>query len=101
VPAPGAQTIRSGVVMTNATRRGFLTTAGLGTAAGVVAFAVGSESAEAVEPALPADAEGAMVAYIRDVQKGELTLMVEGHEVLVTDKKLVTRLAAAFARARG
>ena len=52
-------------------------------------------------PALPSDADGDLVAYVRDVRKGELVLMVEGHEVVVTDKKLVARLAAAFAQARG
>jgi len=37
---------------------------------------------------------------VRDVRKGELVLMIEGREVVVVDKRLVTRLAAAFARAR-
>lgn len=86
--------------MADVARRRFLTTAGLTTAAGVAAFSAGAD-AGAAEPALPSDAEGDLVAYVRDVRKGELVLMIEGHEVLVTDKRLVTRLAAAFARARG
>jgi hypothetical protein len=84
--------------MTDATRRGFLTTAGL-TTAGAAVLAAGPP-AEA-EPALPADASGDLVAYVRDVRRGELVLMIEGREVVVVDKRLVTRLAAAFARARG
>jgi hypothetical protein len=86
--------------MTEATRRGFLTAAGLGTAA---ALAVGGQGAGPVdaEPALPADAEGDLVAYVHDVRKGELVLMVEGHERVVTDKQLVARLAAAYVQARG
>jgi len=86
--------------MPDVARRRFLATAGLTTAAGVAALTTGGE-ATAAEPTLPADAQGDLVAYVRDVRKGELVLMIEGHEVVVTDKRLVTRLAAAFARARG
>ncbi|HLY33818.1 MAG TPA: twin-arginine translocation signal domain-containing protein [Jatrophihabitantaceae bacterium] len=87
--------------MSDATRRNFLTVAGLGTVAGVAAV-VSSPSAGAVQAAevtLPSDAEGAMAAYIHDVTKGEVALMVEGREVIVTDKQLVARLARAFSRA--
>ena len=86
--------------MTDSTRRGFLRTAGLTTAGAAVLAGAGAAEAEA-EPALPADARGDLVAYVRDVRKGELVLMIEGREVVVVDKRLVTRLAAAFARARG
>jgi len=85
--------------MTDSTRRGFLTAAGLTTAGAAVLAGAGAGTAEA-EPALPADASGDLVAYVRDVRKGELVLMIEGREVVVVDKRLVTRLAAAFARAR-
>jgi hypothetical protein len=81
--------------MSHATRRSFLTVAGLGTAGAIAAAA----PAEAADEPLPADAAGPMAAYIRDVRRGELALMVEGREVVITDKRLVTRLAAAFARA--
>lgn len=84
----------------DATRRKFLTMAGAGTAAGVAAVALPGTAAAATEDArLPADADGAMVAYIHDVKRGEVSLMVEGREVIVTDKPLVARLARAFARA--
>ena len=43
---------------------------------------------------------GALAAVIHDVQKGEVALMVEGHQVVVTDKQLVARIANAFANAK-
>jgi hypothetical protein len=85
--------------MTNSTRRAFLTTAGLTTAAGMAAV-VAPASAGAEETTLPADARGAMAAYIHDVRTGEVALMIEGREVLIRDKRLVARLARAFDRAR-
>jgi hypothetical protein len=89
--------------MTDTTRRGFLTATGLGAAATVVAATVGSGRADAAdeEAALPAGAQGAMAAYIHDVRAGEVALMLENHEVVVRDKRLVARLARAFARASG
>jgi hypothetical protein len=96
--------------MNEATRRGFLATAGVGAIAGAALVAApgitGGSSrdksvpATASVPDLPADASGAMAAVIHDVQKGEVALMVQGHQVLVTDKKLVAQLANAFANAK-
>ena len=75
--------------------------AGVGAAAGVTAMALPVQAAAGAESVtLPDDAEGAMAAYIHDVTKGEVALMIEGREVVVTDKQLVARLARAFARAR-
>ena len=86
--------------MNDATRRTFLTMAGAGTAAGVaVVVAPGAVAAPAENVTMPPGAEGAMAAYIHDLTKGELALMVEGREVIITDKQLVARLARAFARA--
>ncbi|MEP7021809.1 MAG: twin-arginine translocation signal domain-containing protein [Pseudonocardiales bacterium] len=88
--------------MNDATRRGFLTMAGVGTAAGVAVIALPGAAAAAPptdEVTMPQGAEGAMAAYIHDLTKGELALMIEGREVIVTDKQLVARLARAFARA--
>jgi predicted nicotinamide N-methyase len=82
--------------MNDSTRRGFLTVAGLGTAAGVAAVAAPAAHAEEV---LPAGANGAMAAYIHDLKKSEVAIMVKGGEVVVTDKQLVARLARAFERA--
>lgn len=87
--------------MKDNTRRGFLTLAGAGAVAGAAVIAAPTASAEpkADEVTMPANAEGPMAAYIHDLKKGELALMVEGREVIVTDKQLVARLARAFARA--
>jgi hypothetical protein len=86
--------------MTDSTRRRFLAVAGLGTAAGVVGAAVGSGQAAAAEDdVLPAGAQGPMAAYIHDLRKGEVALMIEGREVVIKDRRLVARLANAFKRA--
>jgi hypothetical protein len=86
--------------MSDTTRRGFISIAGLSAAAGVTAAVAPGAAASATEDAtLPSGAEGAMAAYIHDLHKGEVALMVEGREVIVTDKKLVARLARAFASA--
>src|SRR5258708_5242669 len=86
--------------MSDASRRGFLAMAAAGTAAGVaLAVAPGASATPREDLTVPAGAEGAMAAYIHDVKKGEVALMVEGREVIVTDKQLVARLARAFAQA--
>jgi hypothetical protein len=86
--------------MSDSTRRTFLAVAGAGTVAGVAAVAAPSAAAGAAESeALPRGARGAMAAYIHDVHKGEVLVMVEDREVIVTDRRLVARLAGAFARA--
>jgi hypothetical protein len=89
--------------MSDASRRNFLAVAGIGTVAGVAAVALPA-TASAATPAsedltVPAGAEGSMAAYIHDVHKGEVALMIEGREVIVTDKQLVARLTRAFTRA--
>jgi hypothetical protein len=85
--------------MTDSSRRTFLRTAGLSTAAGMAAVVAPSAADAAEETALPSNARGPMAAYIHDVRKGEVALMIEGREVVVTDKRLVARLARAFQRA--
>ena len=85
--------------MTDSSRRAFLTTAGLTTAAGMAAVVAPTSAAAAEDVTLPADAHGPMAAYIHDVRKGEVALMIEGREVIVSDKRLVARLARAFQRA--
>ena len=89
--------------MNNANRRTFLKTAGAGAAAAGTAIAL-SPSATAIEGApaaapaatLPTEAKGSMVAYIHDVSTGEVSVMVEGHEVTVTDHQLVAKIAQAM-----
>ena len=90
--------------MTGSNRRNFIKTAGIGAAAvgaaALVPTATGtaavSEKATAA-PALqvPAGATGSMVAYVHDVAKGEVSVMVEGREVTITDHQLVAKLAHA------
>jgi hypothetical protein len=70
--------------MTDSTRRAFLATAGLSTAVGVAAVVAPASAAVAEDVTLPANAQGPMI---------------EGREVIVSDKRLVARLARAFARA--
>jgi hypothetical protein len=87
--------------MNDSTRRGFLAVAGVGAAAGVAAVAApGAAAATRENVSLPPGAEGSMAAYIHDLKRGEVSLMIEGHEVVVTDRQLVARLAQAFAKAR-
>jgi hypothetical protein len=88
--------------MTEATRRGFIAMAGAGTAAAVVvavAPKLSASSSTEEDTSIPAAAQGAMAAYIHDVHKGEVSLMVGGREVIVTDKTLTARLARAFSQA--
>jgi hypothetical protein len=80
--------------MNDPSRRGFLTIAGVAAAAAGVAVA--APSAAAQPPATPGvDSEGPLVAYITDVQAGELALLVGEREVVVHDPDLVARLAHA------
>lgn len=93
--------------MNGSNRRTFFKTAGVGAAAVGAAALVpsvtstaGIAAAPAVAPVealtLPAAASGSMVAYIHDVASGELSVMVEGREVTVTDHQLVAKLAHAM-----
>ncbi len=110
LPDPGAAAVAptiKGDHMSDATRRSFLAVAGTGVAAGAALAAAPGVAGAAVAKApnedkiaLPADAQGSMLAYIHDVAKGEVALMIEGHELIVTDQQLVARLAQAFARAQ-
>ncbi len=93
--------------MNGSNRRTFFKTAGVGAAAvGAAALVPAGISATTSDKAptavavpeatLPAGAAGSMVAYIHDVAKGEVSVMVEGREVTVTDHQLVAKLAHAL-----
>ena len=92
--------------MTGSNRRNFLKAAGVGAAAAGAAAAGAAALAPtavgAAAPAvdqqlhLPAAAAGSMVAYIHDVSTGEVSVMIEGREVTVTDHQLVAKLAHAM-----
>jgi hypothetical protein len=87
--------------MSDSTRRGFLAVAGVGAVAGVaVAVAPGAGAVVGGDVSLPSGAAGSMAAYIHDLRLGEVALMIEGREVVVTDRALVARLAQAFAKAQ-
>lgn len=92
--------------MSDSSRRGFLKYAGAGAAAVGAAAVIPSvvshtsSSGETHDVALPATAAGSLVAYVTDVHSGTVSLMVEGHEVSVTDHQLVARLAHAMHTAR-
>jgi len=85
--------------MSDATRRGFLVFAGAGTAAAVGAVAApkifGEHPADAAKPLEPAELATAesFVVHVKDVQKGQLAILVGQREVLVTDRELAARLA--------
>ncbi|MEV6415138.1 twin-arginine translocation signal domain-containing protein [Kribbella sp. NPDC051718] len=85
--------------MSDATRRGFLVFAGAGTAAAVGAVAAprifGDQSADAAPQLEAADLANAesFVVHVKDVKKGELTILVGEREVSIIDRELATRLA--------
>lgn len=93
--------------MTSSNRRAFFKTAGVGAAAvgaaalvkpavSVAGAATPAARHAAPDLALPAAASGSMVAYIQDVSNGQVSVMVEGREVTVTDHQLVAKLAHAL-----
>ncbi len=90
--------------MSDSSRRGFLKAAGTGAAAaGVISVvpAVATRHGRSEPDAkkgvqLPDGAGGPLIAYVQDVHTGEVSVMVEGHEVSVTDHDLVAKLAHAL-----
>jgi hypothetical protein len=73
------------------TRRNFLVSAGAGAAA-VGAAVIAPDDAVATAPA---GATGPLVAYVTDVRRGEITVMVGERGVSVRDVDLAARLARA------
>jgi hypothetical protein len=86
--------------MAESSRRNFLIYAGSGAATAVVASAMAPAALAAVGDRmhLPANAPQALVAYISDVRRGEVALLVDEREIVITDHDLVARLARAAAR---
>jgi hypothetical protein len=85
--------------MSDATRRGFLVFAGAGTVAAAGAIAApkifGEQSADAATQLETADLANAesFVVHVKDVKSGEMAIMVDEREVLITDRDLAARLA--------
>ena len=59
-----------------------------------LAGAQGAAEAHATAPAV-ADRSGPLVAYLRDVAKGEIGLLVGTREIIVRDRELAQRLLKA------
>lgn len=86
--------------MTESSRRGFLKYAGAGVAAAGAAAVVPTVLAGSADAApaheshkVPGEARGSLAAYVTDVHGSEMTVMIEGREVVIHDKALVARLA--------
>ncbi len=87
--------------MSDATRRGFLVFAGAGTAAAVGAVVgpkvFSDQTADATSApdlqAVDLSSAESFVVHVKDVQKGQLAILVGDREVLVTDRELTARLA--------
>lgn len=86
--------------MSEYSRRTFLIGTGAGVATGVGATALAAPALAA--PAWPAakaapaghvSDEAPLVAYVRDVAAGEISLMTGDREVVITDRALAARLA--------
>ena len=85
--------------MKDATRRGFLAISGAGVAAAAVApsaMAAGVSAPDSLQG--QAAANGAMLAYVHDASKGEVTLMKGENEIVVRDAALVRALAKHAAK---
>ena len=83
--------------MNDATRRGFLATAGIGAAAvGVAAVAPGASAATAVKAKAHkgVKVDGPVGAYVQDAAKGEVVVFAGEREVTVTDHDLVAHLTS-------
>jgi nitrous oxide reductase len=82
-------------------RRNFLRSASVAAAGAVVVAGVGTGVASAQEEESSAAAhKGSFVAWVKDPQSGQIAVLVEDREVVVTDKKLAKRLAQVAARAK-
>ncbi len=87
--------------MSDSSRRGFLKVAGAGVAVAGVAAVAGNTGSGAVaagpdEVTLPRSAKGSVVAHVHDVRTGEMSLLIEDHEITITDKELAARIASAL-----
>jgi Rieske Fe-S protein len=81
--------------MSDSSRRGFLILAGAGAAA-VGAAAVAPAASASCETDDVGQAEGALVAYVSDLRRGEVSVMKGEREVVIHDKALCATLARAL-----
>ena len=95
--------------MSETSRRSFLIAAGAGAAVAATAGVVGrSGDPAAGDPVagawgsgstVPAGGQGPLVAYVHDVDAGEVAVMVGESEVVITDRVLVAKLLAVHSGA--
>ena len=83
--------------MSDLTRRGFVKNSAAATAGITVIGALLAEQADAHPAEVGGDGDTAVVAYVRDPGKGDISVLRGDREVHVHDRKL----AAAIARAAG
>jgi hypothetical protein len=83
--------------MSDLTRRGFVKNSAAATAGITVIGALLAEHADAHPAGVGRDGNTAVVAYVRDPRKGDISVLTGDREVHVHDRKL----AAAIARAAG
>ena len=91
--------------MSEASRRGFLVIAGAGAAATVGAAVAGTQyltDKDSIEQPTVQDLSAAdlataesFVVHVKDVKTGQLAILGDQREVLVTDRELAARLANA------
>ena len=81
--------------MSDLTRRGFVKNSAAATAGITVIGALLSEQADAKSGEVGGNGSKAVVAYVRDPRKGDISILSGDREVRVRDR----RLAAAIARA--
>lgn len=82
--------------MSQATRRGFLAAAGVGAAAVGVASLAPAAFASTGAPVHEGNGtKEPLVAYLRDVRSGELSIMVGERETVVHDRDLAARISRA------
>jgi hypothetical protein len=83
--------------MSDLTRRGFVKNSAAATAGITVIGALLADQAGAHTGGVGGDGNQAVVAYVRDARKGDISVLSGDREVHVHDRKL----AAAIARAAG
>ena len=84
-----------GTGTSDSSRRGFLILAGAGAAAvGAVALAAPASASEREnEPDREVSADGPLVAYVSDLRRGDVSVMMGEREVVVHDPALCASLA--------
>ncbi len=86
--------------MIASSRRNFLKSATVVTGGALVTVGLGATTAHAAEPESSEPAHpDSFVAWVTDPRAGAITVLVDQHELVITDKKLARKLAQAAARA--